>query len=72
VKLRGSYAGLGTRYRNQLRQLPKVLGGCSEEELVASSTWSSQSESIEFQNAFEMGEQHLDLVAQPAILRALV
>lgn len=27
--------GLEVRYRYQFRQLPKVLGGCCEEELVA-------------------------------------
>ena len=52
------------RRRDQLCELPEVLGGGGEEELVASAAWSSQSEPVEPQDALEMGEQHLDLLAQ--------
>ena len=48
-------------YRYQFRQFPKVLGGCCEEELVASTAWSSQPEPVEPQYSLEMGEQHLAL-----------
>src|SRR3954454_10917526 len=51
---------------DQLCHLPEVLGGCCEEEFVAGTLWPSESQPIEFENAFEMGEQHLDLLAQPS------
>ena len=31
-----------------------------------SAGWSSQSETVELKNAFEVGEQHLDLLAEPS------
>ena len=52
--------------RYQLRQLAEVLGGCCEEELVAGTLGAAQSKPIELEDAFEMGEQHLDLLAQSA------
>jgi hypothetical protein len=33
--------GLWLRHWDQLGQLPKVLGGCCEEELVMGAVWSS-------------------------------
>ena len=37
----------------------------SEEELVVSAAWSSQAEAVEAEDAFEMREQHLDLLPLP-------
>src|ERR1700734_2629730 len=56
---------LEVRCRDQLRQLSEVLGGCREEELVAGAVGSSQSKSIQLQDAFEVCKQHFDLLAQP-------
>jgi hypothetical protein len=42
----------------------EVLGGCCEKELIARTIRSSESESIELENAFEMGEQHFNFLAQ--------
>ena len=51
-------------HRYQLGQLSEVLGGCCEKELSARTIRSSESEPIEFENAFEMGEQHFNFLAQ--------
>ncbi len=50
--------------RYQVRKLSEVLGGCCEKELIARAIRSSESESIELENAFEMGEQHFNFLAQ--------
>ena len=49
-------------HRYQLGQLPKVLGGCCEDELIAGATRSSQSESIQLEYPLEVRKQHLDLL----------
>jgi hypothetical protein len=38
------------------------LGGCGEVEFVAGAVWPSQSQPIELQDAFEVSEEHLDLL----------
>jgi len=43
------------------RQLAKVLGGCRERKFVLGTSGSTQSQSIQLQDALEVGEQHLDL-----------
>ncbi len=43
------------------RQLAKVLGSCSERKFVLGAGGTAQSQSIQLQDAFQMGEQHLDL-----------
>ena len=45
-----------------LCQPAKVLGCCCEVELVSSSDWSSKAQAVEFEDAFEMGKQHLHLL----------
>src|SRR5690606_6911840 len=50
-------------HRPQLSELSEVLGGCSEQELVAGAAWTAQSEPTEPEDALEVGEQHLDLLA---------
>jgi hypothetical protein len=57
---------LWARHWYQLCHLAKVLGGCGEEELIAGAAWFSQAKSVELENAFEMGKQHLDFLAQPS------
>ena len=49
--------------RSELGELSEVLGGCSEQELVAGAAWTAQSEPTEPEDALEVGEQHLDLLA---------
>lgn len=49
--------------RNEPRQFPEVLGGCGEKELVSRAGRTSQAQSAEAQDAFEMGKQHLDLLS---------
>jgi hypothetical protein len=55
VGCRTDYAG----GRSQLCQLSKILRGSREQELVAGAEGTSQSETAEAQDAFEMGKQHL-------------
>ena len=47
----------------ELRQAPQVLRGGRERELVEGTRQSAQSQSIEPQDALEVREQHLDLLA---------
>ena len=46
------------------RQFPKVLGGVGEQEFVGCAAWPAQSRPPEAKTAFEMREQHLDLLSQ--------
>ena len=55
--------GHDRRRRDQLGELPEVLGGGGEEELVAGAVRPSKPEAIEAQDALEVSEQHLDLLA---------
>ena len=48
--------------RPDLGQLAEVLGCGGEVELVFCSVWTAQAQAIQFQDAFEVGEQHLDLL----------
>ncbi len=59
----------GTRqrqYGDQLGHFAEVLGGGSEEEFVFGAVWTSQAQAIELQYAFEVREQHLDLLSLPS------
>ena len=56
-------------YGPQLGELPEVLGGGGEQELVAGAAGAAQPQPIELQDALEVGEQHLDLLA--LVARAL-
>ena len=47
----------------EFRHFPEVLGGGGEVELVAGAVWSAQSQAIEPEDALEVREQHLDLLA---------
>lgn len=61
-----SDGGRQRRHRDQLGHLAEVLGGGSEEELVFGTVWTSQAQAIELQDAFEVREQHLDLLSLPS------
>ncbi len=57
---RGSYR---VGRRSEFRQPSEVLRGGGEQELVASPGRAAQSQTSELQDAFEMGEQHFDLLS---------
>jgi hypothetical protein len=62
------------RQREQLGEFSEVLGGGCEVEFVAGAVWATQSEPPEAKDAFEVGEQHLDLLpelARDCVLRGL-
>ena len=44
-------------------QFPEVLGGSCESKFVLDAAWSSQSESSQAEDTFEMGEEHFDLLS---------
>ncbi len=50
--------------RENLGEFPEYLDGADEEAFLVSPTWASQSETSETQNAFEVSEKHLDLLAE--------
>ena len=51
----------GLRDWDQLCELSEILSGGGQEELVAGTARSSQSQPPEMKDALEVGEQHLDL-----------
>ena len=51
------------RHRDQLGHLAQVLGGGGEVELVFCSVGASEAKAVEPKDAFEVREQHLDLLA---------
>jgi hypothetical protein len=55
----------GFRWRRQLCEFSEVLGGGCEVELIAGAVRSSEAKAVQAEDAFEMGEQHLDLLAEP-------
>jgi hypothetical protein len=55
-----------SRIGHQPGQSAQVLGGCRHQKLVLCSGWSSETQAVEPENAFEMREQHLDLLASVA------
>ncbi len=61
-----TYGGSGgyclDRQRDELGELAEVLGCCGEEELVPGAIRTSQAQPIKFEDAFEVREQHLDLL----------
>jgi len=68
VELR-SFASNGEDWRgkgDELRQLPQILGGGCQEELVFRSARSAQAQLIEPEDALQVSEEHLDLLSLPA------
>ena len=58
-------------HRDQLGHLTKVLSGGCEGKLVTRAVRAPQSQAIELENALEVREQHLDLLAEPTRSAAL-
>ncbi len=52
-------------HRDEFGELPKVLGGCCEDEFITRAARSSKSQTVEPENALEMSEQHLNLFPKP-------
>lgn|GEM_PF-4259083 len=52
------------RCRKDFGQFAEVLGSGGEEEFVICTAWSSQSQPSQSQNAFEVGEEHLNLLSE--------
>ena len=50
------------RHRLHFRQLTEVLSGGGEVELVFCAIGTTQAQAIQLQDAFEVREQHLDLL----------
>jgi hypothetical protein len=48
--------GLQRRARDELCELPEILGGSRQEELVSSTQWASQPETVEAQDALQVRE----------------
>lgn len=49
-------------HRDDLGHFAEVLGCCGKVELVSCTIGSSQAQAIQFQDALEVSEQHLDLL----------
>lgn len=56
-------SGYDRDQRLEFCKLPEVLGGGGERKFVLDATWASQSEPTQAKDAFEVGEEHLDLFA---------
>jgi hypothetical protein len=56
----------GRRERDELRQVPQILGGGGQKEFVFCSVWAALAQSIEPEDAFQMSEEHPDLLFAPA------
>jgi hypothetical protein len=52
------------RRRPKLRQLSQILSGGGEQELVSRAGGSTQAQTTKPEDAFEMGEEHRDFLAQ--------
>lgn len=53
-------------WRDQLGHLAEVLGCGGEEELIVGAIWSSQAQSTQLEDAFQVREQHFDLLSLSA------
>jgi hypothetical protein len=53
----------GGRSRNQRCEPPQVLSNGGQNKLVLSASWTTQSEPTELQDALQVREPHLDLLA---------
>ena len=53
----------GRRERDELRQVPQILGGGGQKEFVFCSVWAALAQSIEPEDAFQMSEEHPDLLS---------
>src|SRR5450756_1115000 len=70
--LRDTQSLSGWRSRNQRCEPPQVLGDGRQDKLVLGASWTTQSQPTELQDAFEVREPHLDLLALASrLLKAL-
>ena len=58
----------GWRPSNQRCKPPQVLGDGGQNKLVLGASWTTQSKPAEFQDALQVREPHLDLLAFPSRL----
>ena len=63
LTLRNTKSLSGGRSRNQRCEPPQVLGDGSQNELILGASWTTQSKPTEFQDALQVREPHLDLLA---------
>ena len=62
----------GWRSRNQRGEPPQVLSDGSKNKLILGASWATQSQPTELQDALQMREPHLDLLAfAPRLIEAL-
>ena len=61
-----SYGKAGRQIGDQLGNFSQILFGGGRSELVSGSIRAAQSQSVEFEDALEVSEQHLDLFSLPA------
>ncbi|MCP1831608.1 hypothetical protein ACVIWU_002474 [Bradyrhizobium sp. USDA 4509] len=60
------YASLRVGIGISLAIFRRFVGGGCEDELVARAVWTSQTQTVELENALEVREQRLDFLAKPA------
>jgi hypothetical protein len=51
------------RMRDELREFPKILGGGGQQELIFGSVWTAEAQSTEPEYAFQMSEEHLNVLS---------
>ena len=56
-------SGLSRRDWSEHGEFAEVLDGGGEMELVLSSVWSSEAKAVEADDAFKVGEEHLNLLS---------
>jgi hypothetical protein len=72
LTLRNTQSLIGWRSRNQRCKPPQVLSNGSQNKLVLSTSWTTQSKPTELQDALQMCEPHLDLLPlTPRLFKAL-
>jgi hypothetical protein len=61
--LRNTQSLSGWRSRNQRCKPPYVLSNSGQNKLILGASWTAQSKTTELQDALQVGEPHLDLLA---------
>jgi len=69
LTLRNTQSLSGWRSRNQRCEPPQVLSNGSQNKLVLSTLWTTQSKPTELQDALQVREPHLDLLALSGQIR---
>ncbi len=63
LTLRNTQSLSGWRSRNQRSEPPQVLSNGGQNKLILSASWTTQSKPAELQDALQVREPHLDLLA---------